>query len=303
MPDWPVTIRMPTLPPGIEQNVHLVSGNNRQPGRSVLSKGFAILSALRTAETGLTRPQLARRTGLPMTTVLRLATELRDMGALELDDHGTYRLGAWLWELGTLAASRSTLREVALPFMEDLYEATHENVQLAVRDGYDALIVERIRGPNSVPIVTRPGGRLPLHATGVGKALLAYEPLAFVDEVIDRGLPRLTPFTITDGDFLRRDLAQVRKRGHSTTKDEMTVGAVSVGAAIFGPEHQVVGAVSLVVASKGANSATIAPAVRAVANGLTRRVGLLWDNAEPRGQWALTIHPVDSRLVTRERDR
>ena len=221
-----------------------MSGNNREPGRSVLSKGFAILSALRVAETGLTRPQLARRTGLPMTTVLRLATELRDMGALELDDHGTYRLGAWLWELGTLAASRSTLREIALPYMQDLYEATHENVQLAVRDGYDALFVERIRGPKSVLIATRPGGRLPLHATGVGKALLAYEPLAFVDEVIARGLARMTPYTITDGDVLRRDLAQVRKLGYSTTRDEMTIGAVSVGAAIFGPDEQVVGAVS-----------------------------------------------------------
>lgn len=260
----------------IEENAYLVSGNNREPGRSVLSKGFAILSALRTAETGLTRPQIARRTGLPMTTVLRLATEMRDMGALELDDHGTYRLGAWLWELGTLAASRSTLREIALPYMQDLYEATHENVQLAVRDGYDALIVERIRGPKSVLIATRPGGRLPLHATGVGKALLAYEPLAFIDEVIAQRMPQMTPYTITDGDVLRRDLAQVRKLGYSTTKDEMTIGAVSVGAAIFGPDDRVVGAVSLVVATKGADPTAVAPAVRAVANGLTRRVGTLW---------------------------
>lgn len=268
----------------IEENAHLVSGNNREPGRSVLSKSFAILSALRTAEIGLTRPQIARRTGLPMTTVLRLATELRDMGALELDDHGIYRLGAWLWELGTLAASRSTLREIALPHMQDLYEATHENVQLAVRDGYDALIVERIRGPKSVLILTRPGGRLPLHATGVGKALLAYEPLAFIDEVIARGLAQITPYTITDGDVLRRDLAQVRKRGYSTTKDEMTIGALSVGAAIFGQEDQVVGAVSLVVATKGANPAAVAPAVRAVANGLSRRVGTLWDTTIGSGQ-------------------
>lgn len=260
-----------------------MSGNNRDPGRSVLSKGFAILSALRTAETGLTRPQIARRTGLPMTTVLRLATELRAMGALELDEHGTYRLGAWLWELGTLAASRSTLREIALPYMQDLYEATHENVQLAVRDGYDALFVERIRGLRSVLILSRPGGRLPLHATGVGKALLAYEPLAFIDEVIARGLPRMTPHTITDGDVLRRDLLQVRKLGYSTTRDEMTIGAVSVGAAIFGPDDEVVGAVSLVVATKGADPAALAPAVRAVANGLTRRVGVLWHTSiEPR---------------------
>ncbi len=252
-----------------------MSGNNRDSGRSVLSKGFAILDALRAAETGLTRPQLARRTGLPMTTVLRIATEMREMRALELDDQGTYQLGAWLWELGTLAVGRSTLREIALPYMQDLYEATHENVQLAVRDGHDALIVDRIRGPKSVPIVTRPGGRLPLHATGVGKAILAYEPAPFIEELISCGLPRMTPFTITDPDVLRRDLAQVRIRGYSVTKDEMTIGAVSVGAAIFGPDDQVVGAVSTVVATKGASPTALAPAVRAVARGLTRRVGPL----------------------------
>ena len=254
-----------------------MSGNNREPGRTVLSKGFAILTALRTAETGLTRPQLARRTGLPMTTVLRLATELRTFGALELDEHGTYRLGGWLWELGTLAASRSTLREIALPYMQDLYEATHENVQLAVMDGFDALYVERIRGPKSVAIVTRPGGRLPLHATGVGKVLLAYAPPDFIEQVIARGLAKMTPSTITDGDALRRCLAEVRDRGYSVTRDEMTVGAVSVGAAIFGPDDEVIGAVSLVVHAQGADPAALAPAVRAVASGLTRRVGELWD--------------------------
>ena len=255
-----------------------MSGNSRESGRSVLSKGFAILDALRAAETGLTRPQLARRTGLPMTTVLRISTEMREMGALELDEHGTYRLGAWLWELGTQAAGRATLREIALPYMQDLYEATHENVQLAVLDGHDALFVDRIRGPKSVPILTRPGGRLPLHATGVGKAILANESPAFIEEVISAGLMPMTPFTITDPDVLRRDLALVRRRGYSVTKDEMTMGAVSVGAAVFGPDEQVIAAVSTVVATKGANPSALAPAVRAVALGLTRRVGLAWDS-------------------------
>jgi DNA-binding IclR family transcriptional regulator len=216
-----------------------------------------------------------------MTTVLRIATEMREMGALELDDKGRYRLGSWVWELGTHAAGRSTLREIALPYMEDLYEATHENVQLAVRDGHDALIVDRIRGPKSVLIVTRPGGRLPLHVTGVGKAILAHESPAIIEEVISCGLPPITPFSITDPDVLRRDLAQVRMRGYSVTKDEMTVGAVSVGAPIFGPDDRVVGAVSIVVATNGANPAALAPAIRTVAAGLTRRVAVLWDRVDP----------------------
>ncbi len=258
-----------------------MSGNNREPGRTVLSKGLAILAALRTAETGLTRAQLARRTGLPMTTVHRLATELRANGALELDGSGAYRVGGWLWELGALASDRSTLREISLPYLQDLYEATHENVQLAVLDRYDALIVERIRGPRSVTILSRPGRRLPLHATGVGKVLLAYAPPTFIDEVIARGLPRITEHTIADPDKLRRCLAGVRERGYATTRDEMTLGAVSVAAAIFAPDDRIAGAVSLVVATRGADPHALIPAVRTVARGLTRRVAEAW--REDRG--------------------
>jgi DNA-binding IclR family transcriptional regulator len=250
----------------------VVSGGNGQPGRSVLSKAFAILKALRSAETGLTRAQLARRTGLPMTTVHRLATELRAHGALELTEEGTYRIGAWLWELGTLTAHSARLRELAIPFMEDLYEATHENVQLAVLDGYDALFIERIRGPRSVPILTRVGGRLPLHATGVGKALLAFTPPSFIEEVIARGLPRITPHTITDPDELRQNLADVRRLGFAVTREEMSLGTVSVAAPVRGPVDEVVGAISLVVDSHGADINRLALPVRTVAMGLSRRV-------------------------------
>jgi DNA-binding IclR family transcriptional regulator len=173
--------------------------------------------------------------------------------------------------------------------MEDLYEATHENVQLAVLDGYDALFIERIRGPRSVPILTRVGGRLPLHATGVGKALLAFTPPAFIDEVIARGLQRITPHTITDPDELRNNLADVRRLGYAVTREEMSLGTVSVAAPIRGPEDEVVGAISLVVDSHGADIARLSLPVRTVAMGLSRRVSERLDlpayllPAEPSG--------------------
>jgi DNA-binding IclR family transcriptional regulator len=267
-----------------------VSGRNGEPGRSVLNKSFAILKALQSAETGLTRAQLSRRTGLPMTTVHRLATELRANGALELTEGGNYRIGPWLWELGTLAAQRVLLREIAIPYMEDLYEATHENVQLAVLDGHDALYLERIHGPRSLPILTRVGGRLPLHATGVGKALLAYAPPEFAEEVIGRGLQRMTPNTITDPELLRRDLAEVRRRGFAVTREEMTLRAVSVAAPIRGPDDEVIAAVSLVVNARGADVSRLAPAVQTVARSLSRRVSERWD---------LIVRPVDGPLAGR----
>jgi DNA-binding IclR family transcriptional regulator len=74
-----------------------------------------------------------------------------------------------LWEIGSLAPRTTSLRDITTPFMQDLYEATHENVQLAVLDGREALYLEKITGRRSVGAKTRRGGRLPLHATAVGK--------------------------------------------------------------------------------------------------------------------------------------
>lgn len=255
-----------------------MSGRNTQPGRSVLSKAFAILEVMRTDESGLTRAQIAHRTGLPMTTAHRLATELRQQGALELTGDGRYRVGPWLWEMGTLAPHSLTLRDLALPYLQDLYEATHENVQLAVLDGLDALVVERIRGRRSVPIVSRVGSRLPLHPTGVGKVLLAFAQDDLVDRVVARGLVSYTPHTITDPNALRRDLAATRTRGYAVTRDEMTLDTVSVAAPVRGgAADELVGAVSLVVAARTADVGRLAPAVRTVAMGLSRRVGDRWD--------------------------
>jgi DNA-binding IclR family transcriptional regulator len=249
-----------------------VSGRNREEGRSVLSKAFAILDALREAQVDLTRAQLARRTGLPLTTVHRLATELCEYGALELTERKTYRVGPWLWEIGTLSAHTRTFRHVALPFMQDLYEATHENVQLAVPDGLDALVIERVRGRTSVRITSRVGGRLPLHSTGVGKAILAFSPLELQEAVIARGLPAITAYTITEPDVLRRELIETRERGYSITRMEMGLNSASVGVPILGIDDEVLGAISLIVEASRADVARLAAPIRAVARGISRQL-------------------------------
>src|SRR5439155_11167805 len=94
-------------------------------------------------------------------------------------DDSRYEIGLRLWEVGLVDPLHSRLREISLPFLQTLYETTRENVHLAVRDGNDALYVEKLAGHRSVPIISRIGGRLPLHATGVGKALLANETPEF----------------------------------------------------------------------------------------------------------------------------
>ena len=162
-------------------------------GRSVISKVVALLDAFTPTAPELSLNELAALTGLPVSTTYRLASELVAWGGLERVEGGGYRIGLRLWEIGSLAPRGETLREVALPFMNDLYEATHENVHLAVLDGTEALYVEKLSAARDAG-ATRRGGRLPLHATAVGKVLLAYGPDSLFREMSPTGWPA-TPRT------------------------------------------------------------------------------------------------------------
>ncbi len=148
----------------------MAANGDRIPGRSVTSKITALLGAFSQTRPDLTLNELSRATGLPLSTTYRLASELADWGGLERVDGGGYRIGLRLWEIGLLAPRTTSLRDIVVPFMQDLYAATHENVQVAVLEGREALYIEKISGRRAVSVKTRRGGRLPLHATGVGNA-------------------------------------------------------------------------------------------------------------------------------------
>ncbi|WP_035857690.1 IclR family transcriptional regulator [Cryptosporangium arvum] len=242
------------------------------PTPSVTSKALGILAAFTAQQPRLTLSEIGRRAGLPLTTAHRLVGELADWGALERDEAGRYRIGLRLWEVASLAPRGLGLRERALPFLEDLYEVTHENVQLAVRDGHEAVYVERITGRHAVNILSRVGGRLPLHATGVGQVLLAHAPPEFQDEVLAQPLKSFTKDTVTDPRRLRTILAEVRRTGIAVCDRLVDPESLSVAAPIFDPDGDegVIAALSVVVRSEGADRLGLAPAVRAAARGISR---------------------------------
>ncbi len=210
----------------------MAGGSTRWQGRSVISKVVSLLDAFSPDAPEMSLGELARVTGLPVSTTYRLASELVAWGGLERAEGGTgYRVGMRMWELGALAPRSAGLREVALPYMQDLYEATRENVHLAVLDGQEALYVDTIAGRAAVAVRSRRGGRLPLHATGVGKVLLAHAPPELLRELVDTGLRRYTPHTVVAPGHLRRALGEVRRTGHRlrTRGDEPRI-AVGGGA-------------------------------------------------------------------------
>ncbi|GAA3527992.1 IclR family transcriptional regulator [Amycolatopsis ultiminotia] len=242
----------------------------RDAGTSVTSKVLALLEAFTPDATDLSLSELARRSGVSLATAHRRAAELVEWGALERDAAGRYRVGLRLWEVAALAPRGLGLRDAAMPFLEDLYEVTHENVQLAVREGLEVVFVERIAGRDAVPVWTRVGGRFALHATGVGLVLLANAPAAVQEEVLGSPLQSYTEKTVSDPVRLRRVLAEVRKLGYAVSDGQVTIDALSVGAPVHAADGSVAAAVSLVVRADGAQPGSLAPLVMAAARGIHR---------------------------------
>jgi DNA-binding IclR family transcriptional regulator len=246
--------------------------NRREPGVSVTARVLRVFEAFSAAQPRLTLSDLSRRARLPLSTAHRLVEDLVRWGALERDDEHRYRIGLRLWEVGALAPRGLGLREQAMPFLEDLYEATHQVVQLAVRDGVEALYVERISGRAAVGVISRVGGRLPLHATGVGLVLLAFAPHEVQERVLAAPLRGFTERTVTSPRELRRMLATVRRTGVAVSDGQIELKALSVAAPIHDRAEEVVAALSIVVPSTEA-SAPYVPAVRAAARGVSRVLG------------------------------
>ena len=243
------------------------------PARSLAGKALDVLAAFGPGFPELTLSGISRRAGLPLTTTHRVVRELTAWGALERDPGGAYHIGLRLWEIGSLAPRGLGLREAALPAMEDLYEATHENVQLAVREGLEVVFVERLASRAAVPVLTRVGGRFALHATGVGLVLLAFAPPDVQEQVLAGPLESWTQLTITDPGHLRRVLADVRRQDYAVSDRQVTMDALSVAAPVRGPADEVVAALSLVVHSDGAHPSTLAAPVRAAARAISRALG------------------------------
>ncbi|MFF7160059.1 IclR family transcriptional regulator [Streptomyces sp. NPDC008086] len=241
--------------------------------RSAPDRLLSVLGAFDLEHPALCLTDIGRRAGLSLSTAHRLVNALTEWGALERDDAGLYHVGLRLWELAALAPRGLALRQLALPYLEDLYEATHENVQLAVRDGAEVVYIEWLSGRSAVGVHIRVGARWPLHATGVGLTLLAHSAPEFQEEYCAGPLAAFTPYTVTEPARLRRILADVRRTGVAVSSRQVTDDALSVAAPIRGPGGSVTAAVSVVVPQADAQVPVLVPAVRLAARGISRGLG------------------------------
>lgn len=212
---------------------------------AVVDRIAAIVNFVAEQRDAVSIGEVARRTGLPKSTVSRIVRSLIPHGLLELQDEGIV-LGLRFFELGEQASRPRSLRRLTYAHMESLRRATGQTVHLAVLDLPHVVYIEILRARNSPPLPSRVGGRVLAHTTGVGKALLAFSPPEATEQLIERGLERLGPRTITEPDALRAALWKVRASGFAVEVEESARGVACVAAPVLiGESDEPVAAISV----------------------------------------------------------
>ena len=223
-----------------------MAGGALESGRSVTSKVTAILMVFgRGSDYSLT--ELARLTGLPISTTHRLVGELTSRRVLERTEDGGYRIGLPLRMIGSGSEEVPPLLDRARGVMADLATATGTAVRLGVLQG-PRLAYAQAR-PGAAPPSGFSGTLLPPHATALGRALLAFSPAAVVDAVVAAGLPSVGMSTNTTPDRLRRSLAVTRLTRIAMSHGEPRRGPVAVAMPVFGAGGEVLAALELIVSN------------------------------------------------------
>jgi len=217
-------------------------------GVQSVSRALDLLEAfpLYGPEIGLT--SIADTLGLNKATAYRLLStlETRDF-VVRCPESRKYRLGVSSFELGAYFQNQLDIRRFALPYLRKMVEQTQESAFLCVREGDEALCVERVEAEYQVNIFTlRVGGREPLHCGGAPRALLSgldeQELTAYANRT---GLSAFTSNTIDSLPGLLKDVANTRKKGYVVSKEDVVEGIAAIGAPVFDYQANVVGAISL----------------------------------------------------------
>lgn len=214
-------------------------------GVQSLERALDILELLSRSEGELGVTEVGPAVGLANGTAHRLLATLTSRGyARQNPQTRKYTLGI---KASTLAAAaRERLGPMARPFLTELMEVSKETSNVASLDKNSVVYIDQVPAPRMVRMFTEPGNRVPTHSAATGKVLLAYQPEEVVDSIIrQNGLPRFTPYTITDAKELKNELGRIREQGYAMDSEEMEEGVRCLAAPVFDPDGNVLAAMSI----------------------------------------------------------
>jgi len=218
--------------------------------RSVPSVGRAlsVLELLGQFHHGLTLSQVSQRLALPKSSTYMIMTTLERRGYLQKDNrNGRFRFGLKLVSLSWGALESLELAEEAKPFLQSLMQKTGLTVHMAVLEGNEAVIIDKIDAPGPNRITTTwVGRRVGAHCTGIGKAMIAFLPEEeFRRQIGGKALWKYNQNTITSVGKLKHALASIRSQGYAVSNEEAQIGYRGIGAPIFDGTGQMVAGISV----------------------------------------------------------
>lgn len=256
------------------------SAETTEPPASMVARIALIMRVFDEPGARFRLDEVALRTGLPRSTVHRILDQLLVTGWIQRRPDG-YALSAGASASRHSPAEHPELRSVAAPVLNRLHLDTGLIVHLGVRIGAEVLILDRIAGRAPTGLPTRVGGRVPAHATALGKAMLAQAPAEDIDALYSIGLAKRTPRTIDELSTLHQELGRVRsRRGLAYENQEFVLGASALGAAVHDGEG-LFGAISLGGMVPLENLERLGPLLLRAAAYITQRLAGATQLAEP----------------------
>jgi len=253
------------------------AGDGEPTTVQALDRGLQLLSLLaKERRSNLT--ELALRVGMPPSSAHRLLMTLQHHGFAEYDDTTQqWMIGIEAFRVGSAFLQRTDLVEASREIMHRLMEETGETANLAIVDQGDVVFVSQVETTNPIRAFFRAGTRSHMHASGIGKALLAELSQAEVEQLLqNKGLPEFTPKTLTKPDRLFADLAKTRARGWALDDEERHTGMRCVAAPVFNGYGEAVAGLSVSGPAGRLSDRRVAEmsgAVQRAADALTDRIG------------------------------
>ncbi|MDE2209101.1 MAG: helix-turn-helix domain-containing protein [Betaproteobacteria bacterium] len=246
-----------------------------------LTRGLSILRCLARTEGGLTLTDIAQRVQLPTSTTHRLLSTLEKMGYVyQAGDLALWYVGIEAFAVGSSFLSNRDFVAQSHAYMRRLMEQAGETTNLAILDGTEAVFIDQVQCRETMRTIVKLGSRVPLHASGVGKAIFASLPDDQIDAMLKvRGLPRITEHTITSPETMWASIRVIRQRGWSFDDEEHLPGTRCVAAPFYDEHAEPLGAISIAGPTSRLPDDRIkqlGPLVSHIAEEITHRLGGRW---------------------------
>ncbi len=237
----------PSLARLADDDATLAEAKTERGGIQSIERAFAILEEIARHRAGISLAELSKRLGLHNSTTFHLVQTMVGLGYVrQMRDSRRYRIGRPIFALASACLDDIELTTLATPVLETLSEATGETAHFGVRSGGEVVVVAKTPGAGAFQLTDRVGVVRPAHATALGKALLAALPPAQFERYLTQAkLIALSPKTITDPAWLRRDIERIREDGIAFDDGELDAEIRCLAAAVHDFTGAVIGAIGI----------------------------------------------------------